>query len=298
MNRFILCVEDDPVIGHFLSRLLAKVDGALVEHVANNADALSAISVRCPDLIVSDIVHMGPSGIELFDVLRADPKTASIPFVFVSGQITRDPDLELRLFRKGAEGAFPKPFATEELIVCVKRILREPFSPEVDLLLLGLESRDLDYKEDLDLESKAGRASIAKDFIGMANVGGGTIIVGVRESKPGVFKLVGVPDERLAFFETTRLNDLVRPYIGAAFAVSSHVTSYRSHHFVFIRVPSSGDTLAMPVSSHERASLFTGRIYGRTNAARTEEVRDSLEVSQLLDRIVGDRVRRLLTGRG
>ena len=297
MNRFILCVDDDPTLGHFLSRLLAKVDGALVEHVVNNADALAAISVRRPDLIVSDIVHVGPSGIELFADLRADPKTASIPFVFVSGQITRDPDLELRLFREGAEGVLPKPFSTEELIACVNRTLREPSSPQIDMLLLGFESRDLDYKEDLDLESKIGRAAIAKDFIGMANVGGGTIIVGVRESAPGVFKLVGVPDDRLALFETTRLNDLVRPYIGAAVAVSSHVTSYRSHHYVFIRIPNSGDTLDMPISSHEQASLFTGRIYGRTDAARTEEVRDSLEVLQMLDRIVGERVRRFLAGR-
>lgn len=296
MNRFILCVEDDPVIGHFLNRLLDKVNGALVEHVVNNADARSAISVRRPDLIVSDIVHMGPSGIELFADLRADPKTASIPFVFVSGQITRDPNLQLRLYVEGAEGVFGKPFATERLIACVKRILREPFSPEIDLLLLGLESRDLDYKEDLDLESKTGRASIAKDFISMANIGGGTIIVGVRESEPGVFKPVGVSDDRLALFETTRLNDLVRPYIGAAVAVSSRVISYQSHDYIFIRIPSSGDTLAMPVSSHEGASLFTGRIYGRTDAARTEEVRDSLEVLRMLDRIVGDRVRASLPG--
>ena len=296
MNRFILCVDDDPLIGHFLSRLLDRVDGTLVEHVVNNADALSAISARRPDLIVSDIVHIGPSGIELFDVLRADPKTASIPFVFVSGQITRDPALELRLFRKGAEAVIPKPFATEEFIACIKHILHEPSSPEIDMLLLGFESRDLDYKEDLDLESKAGRAAIAKDFIGMANVGGGTIIVGVRESMPGVFKLVGVPDDRLAFFETTRLNDFVRPYIGAAIAVSSRVISYRSHHYVFIRIPSSGDTLAMAISGHEHASLFTGRIYGRSDAARTEEVRDSLEVLQMLDRIVSNRVRRFLAG--
>ncbi len=53
----------------------------------------------------------------------------------------------------------------------------------------------------------------------------------------------------------------------------------------------------MPVSSHEGASLFTGRIYGRTNAARTEEVRDSLEVLQMLDRIVAERVRRFLVER-
>ena len=110
MNRFILCVDDDPTIGHFLSRLLDNVDGDLVLHVVNNADALPAISVRRPDLIVSDIVHMGPSGIELFTDLRADPKTGSIPFVFVSGQITRDPDLELRLFREGAEGVFSRRF--------------------------------------------------------------------------------------------------------------------------------------------------------------------------------------------
>ncbi len=211
MKRFILCVDDEPRIGHLLSHILSMLGEVVVEHVISNADALSAISVRRPDLIVSDIVHPGPSGIELFTGLRADPKTASIPFIFVSGQIARDPALELRLFREGADGVLGKAFAIEELIICVNRALREPSSPEIVMLLLGLESRDLDYKEDLDLESKTGRASIAKDFISMANIGGGTIIVGVRESKPGVFKPVGVSDDRLALFETTRLNDLVRP---------------------------------------------------------------------------------------
>lgn len=297
MKLFILCVDDEPRIGHLLSHILSMVGGAVVEKVVSNADALAAISVRRPDLIVSDIMHMGPSGIELFTGLRADPKTASIPFIFVSGQINRDPDLELRLYREGADGVLAKPFATEKLIACVNRTLREPSSPEIVMLLLGIESHDLDYKEDLDLESKTGRASLAKDFISMANIGGGTIIVGVRESEPGVFKPVGVSDDRLAFFETTRLNDLVRPYIGSAVAVSSHVISYQSHHYIFIRIPSSGNTLAMPGRSHEGASLFTGRIYGRTNAARTEEVRDSLEVLQMLDRIVTERVRRILAER-
>jgi CheY-like chemotaxis protein len=297
MKRFILCVDDEPVFGRLFSHLLSKMGEVVVEHVVSSADALSAISIRRPDLIVSDIVHQDSSGIELFTGLRADPKTASIPFIFVSGQIARDPDLELRLYRDGADGVLAKPIATEKLIACVNRTLREPSSPEIVMLLLGVESRDLDYKEDLDLESKHGRASIAKDFISMANIGGGTIIVGVRESEPGVFKPVGVSDDRLALFETTRLNDLVRPYIGAAVAVSSRVISYQSHHYVFIRIPSSGNTLAMPVSSHEGASLFTGRIYGRTNAARTEEVRDSLEVLQMLDRIVSDRVRRILAER-
>lgn len=298
MKRFILCVDDEPVIGRLLSHIiLSEMDEIVVEHVVSNADALAAISIRRPDLIISDIMHQDSNGIELFTGLRTDPKTASIPFIFVSGQIDRDPDLELRLYREGADGVLAKPFTSEELIACVIRTLRVPSSPEIVMLLLGFESRDLDYKEDLDLKSKTGRASIAKDFISMANIGGGTIIVGVRESEPGVFKLVGVSDDRLAFFETTRINDLVRPYIGAAVAVSSRVIPYQSHHFVFIRIPSSGDTLAMPVSSHEGASLFTGRIYGRTDAARTEEVRDSLEVLKMLDRIVAERVRRILAER-
>ena len=217
-----------------------------------------------------------------------------MPFLFLSGQIARQPQLELELYRRGAEGVVAKPFHIEELIACVRRILREPPSPDIDLLLLGFESRDLDYKEDLDLESKVGRASFAKDVLALANVGGGSIVVGVRESSPGLFEHVGLPEERLLLFETTRVNDVLRPYLGSVVVVSSRFVEYRGRRFAIVRVPTSGDTLAMALQAHERAGLFTGRIYGRTDAARTEEVRDSLEVLRMLDRVLSERLRRLL----
>ena len=95
-----------------------------------------------------------------------------------------------------------------------------------------------------------------------------------------------------SFLETLR--GLLKSYVGPAIAISSRGFEYRSRRFIFISIPSSGDTLAMPLTSHERAGLFTGRIYGRTEAARTEEVRDSIEVLRMLDRIIAERLRRLL----
>ncbi len=51
---------------------------------------------------------------------------------------------------------------------------------KIDYLLnIGMESENIDCKEDLDIDNTESIVKIAKDIAAMANVGGGYIVLGV-----------------------------------------------------------------------------------------------------------------------
>lgn len=60
------------------------------------------------------------------------------------------------------------------------------------LLNLGMESENIDYKEDLDINRTEDIVKIAKDVAAMANSGGGYIIIGVDKN----FNKKGIPHEK------------------------------------------------------------------------------------------------------
>lgn len=64
---------------------------------------------------------------------------------------------------------------------------------KIDYLLnLGMESENLDYKEDLDINKTEEIVKIAKDIAAMANTEGGYIVLGVDKN----FNKKGLPSER------------------------------------------------------------------------------------------------------
>lgn len=290
MPYHILVVEDDTLFAEYLATIFQSFMGATVDLAQDNASGYKLAIQNKPDLITSDIVRRGGSGIDFFCQLRSDPETAVIPVIIISAKASST-DIELQLYRGGAEGVFTKPFQTEKLLACISHILKLDNDPDIGLLTLGFETRDLDYKEDIDLSDRAARAALAKDVIAMANSGGGTIIVGIAESAPGQFEQRGLPLERIPAFEPTRVADALQKYLGAAVSIIIKNLKWRSENFVLMKIPPSNGTLAMAHCDNEAANLFQGRIYARTNAARSAEVRDSLEVLQLIDRLVEARLR-------
>ncbi|EFL49497.1 response regulator receiver modulated serine phosphatase [Solidesulfovibrio fructosivorans JJ]] len=75
-----------------------------------------------PDLIILDIVMPGESGFETCGKLTADPATADIPIIFISG--LDDVDNKVKGLRMGAVDYVPKPFAREEVLARVKVHIR------------------------------------------------------------------------------------------------------------------------------------------------------------------------------
>jgi CheY-like chemotaxis protein len=112
-SPLVLVVEDDPETRHFYTLTLAA-NGFRTEDAHNGFQALDKATAIIPDLILSGIAVRGIDGIELCRRLRADPRTARIPILAVTGDDDRHyPD---RAMAAGANQVLIKPFAVETLV--------------------------------------------------------------------------------------------------------------------------------------------------------------------------------------
>jgi CheY-like chemotaxis protein len=84
-------------------------------------DEVSRGEAPIPDLLCLDVVMPGLDGVELTAKLKATPLTADIPILIVSASAQRR-DFELAQ-GAGADGYLTKPFAPDELLAEVERLV-------------------------------------------------------------------------------------------------------------------------------------------------------------------------------
>jgi putative two-component system response regulator len=143
----ILVVEDEPHIREVLSGLLGALGYRLLLAVSAE-QALDAVNVVSPDLVLTD-VHLGAmSGIELCARLKADPRYELMPVVI----LTAVGDLEARVagLAAGADDFFTKPVEFVELRTRLAALLRvkmllgqlERAEAVITTLALTIEARD------------------------------------------------------------------------------------------------------------------------------------------------------------
>ena len=123
----VLVVEDDERTAAFLADNL-RADGFRVAVAADAGEALRAIEVRRPDLVVLDLtLERGSSGLTVLDRVRAadgigtriDP---ALPVIILSG---RGAEIDrVRGFARGADDFVVKPFFYAELLARVRAVLR------------------------------------------------------------------------------------------------------------------------------------------------------------------------------
>jgi two-component system, OmpR family, alkaline phosphatase synthesis response regulator PhoP len=121
MTTRILVVEDDPDIAELVERYLSKA-GFSTDRVASGKDALDAIAVKAPDLLVLDLMLPHLDGLEICRRVRAHDKTANIPIIMLTARAEeseRIVGLEL-----GADDYLAKPFSPNELVARVRALLR------------------------------------------------------------------------------------------------------------------------------------------------------------------------------
>jgi DNA-binding response OmpR family regulator len=120
MKGKVLIVDDDPKIGRLLKFKLAKADFE-TEYFSSGSEALKKIPEIKPHLIISDIQMPQMNGFEFCEKLRQDARTASIPFIFLSGRTDTSDQLEgLRL---GADDYVCKPVKIDFLLERMEKIL-------------------------------------------------------------------------------------------------------------------------------------------------------------------------------
>jgi DNA-binding response OmpR family regulator len=125
-RQSLLVVEDDEATRMFLAENL-EADGFKVATATGAAEALRAIEVRSPGLVVLDLRLEDGNGLELLDRVRAADGLASridpdVPVLVLSGRGS-DPD-RVRGFARGADDYLVKPFLYEELLARVRALLR------------------------------------------------------------------------------------------------------------------------------------------------------------------------------
>lgn len=80
----ILIVDDEPDVRHILRRIFEKA-GYDVAEAIHGAAALDEMNGEHPDLVVTDLMMPVMDGNELIEALRADPRTARIPILSLTG---------------------------------------------------------------------------------------------------------------------------------------------------------------------------------------------------------------------
>jgi len=108
----ILVIEDDPTDRKLMGEVL-RISGHVVRERASAEDALEAIAIEQPDVILLDLRLPGMDGLALTRRIRATAATSGIPIVAV----TAYPERYRRedLLAAGCDASIIKPIDTRAL---------------------------------------------------------------------------------------------------------------------------------------------------------------------------------------
>ncbi|MBD1835301.1 EAL domain-containing protein [Cyanobacteria bacterium FACHB-472] len=116
----ILIVDDTPENLRLLSKMLTK-EGYNIRKALNGQMALTAVQSVVPDLILLDIMMPSMDGYQVCKHLKADPRTAEIPVIFLSA--LSDAFDKVKAFGVGGADYITKPFQLEEVLTRVQNQL-------------------------------------------------------------------------------------------------------------------------------------------------------------------------------
>jgi signal transduction histidine kinase/DNA-binding response OmpR family regulator len=113
----LLIIEDEPDLRGYLTKLFTK-DGYAVEAAADAATALNWLESNIPDLVITDVMLPGQSGLDLLAELRQDERIARLPVVVLTARA--DAETAIGAFAAGADDFVVKPFNSAELLARVR----------------------------------------------------------------------------------------------------------------------------------------------------------------------------------
>jgi two-component system, OmpR family, response regulator ResD len=121
----VLVVDDEPTIVEVVARYLERA-GYRTRVAADGLQAIDAVAVDRPDLVVLDLMLPGLDGLEVMRRLRG-PGPGGIPVILLTAK-GEESDRVVGL-RLGADDYVVKPFSPAELIARVDAVLRRVDAP-------------------------------------------------------------------------------------------------------------------------------------------------------------------------
>jgi len=117
----IMIVDDNPANLKLLERILTE-QGYQVGSFPSGKLALAAASQKAPGLILLDITMPEMNGYEICERLKADPKLAGVPVIFLSA--LSEVEDKIKAFHSGGVDYICKPFQVEEVRARVQTHLK------------------------------------------------------------------------------------------------------------------------------------------------------------------------------
>lgn len=117
----LLIVDDDEFQHKLIARLLES-DPFQVKFASSGSEALRVVSGMRPAAILMDLAMPDMNGLDVTKQLKADPKTAAIPVIMVTGNSERKNVLEG--LQAGVSDYIVKPFDRVSLLAKLARALR------------------------------------------------------------------------------------------------------------------------------------------------------------------------------
>ncbi|MQR02402.1 nitrogen regulation protein NR(I) [Glaciimonas soli] len=116
----IWIVDDDESIRWVLEKALAR-ENLVTKSFSNARDAMEALQVSTPQVLVSDIRMPGASGLELLQTIKA--KHPGVPVIIITA--FSDLDSAVAAFQGGAFEYLAKPFDLDKAVELIRRALTE-----------------------------------------------------------------------------------------------------------------------------------------------------------------------------
>lgn len=118
MMMRVLIIEDEACLRQCLGIMLT-VEGYEVVDAEDGGIGVDLARLAPPDIVICDLRMPRLNGDEVLDLLRRDPQTRSIPFIFISADdLSGAPEPVKAL---GSQHFLQKPFSRHELLAAIAR---------------------------------------------------------------------------------------------------------------------------------------------------------------------------------
>jgi two-component system, sensor histidine kinase and response regulator len=136
----ILVIEDEPMVRSNLLELL-EAEKFVTCSAIDGFDGIRVAQEQLPDLILCDVMMPELDGYDVLQMLRQDPETATIPFIFLTAKAAIK---EVRQgMNLGADDYLTKPFGRTDLLQAISTRLakRDSYIQSVERQFNGLQEK-------------------------------------------------------------------------------------------------------------------------------------------------------------
>lgn len=116
----LLIIDDDNEMRNYLISIFTG--HYKIYHASNATEGIKLAHRHLPDLIISDIIMPGPTGIDLCKMLKEDSLVSHIPIILLTA--SSSDETQLKGIETGADDYIKKPFDKDILVARVNAILK------------------------------------------------------------------------------------------------------------------------------------------------------------------------------